>query len=183
MDCLTCADDLTAYLDGELSKARTQEVKAHLDLCGACREEFRSLELSARFVETHAGELRVRPELWNSVRARISTLEVPASSQGLFRWLTANPWWSTAAAAMAMAALALGLWGYVSHEKAQKELLQYMTDYVQARDAQEQASRTLVSGPGQSTSQVGVSHSEYFDNPFVTVKANADMNPFRSEDQ
>jgi anti-sigma factor RsiW len=183
MDCLTCAEELTAYLDGELSKTRTHQVKEHLELCGTCLEEYRSLEQSARFVEIHAAELQIRPEIWNNVRARISTLEAPATSPGVFHWLTVNPWWSAATAVVAMAVLALGLWSYSSHQRAQRELVQYMTQYIQARDAQEQALQASSAGRAQPGTEVGVFHTEYMDNPFVTVEANADRNPFRSEDQ
>lgn len=183
MDCERCADDLTAYLDGELPDAKKLEVKSHLQTCQSCREEYRSLELSARFVETHTRELQVSPVVWHRVRARISVMEAPAPSPGLFYWLTANPWRSAAATVVATASLALGLWGYMRYQEAQRDLLQYMTQYIQAREAQEHAHQLPALSAESTSTEVDLVHPEYLDNPFATVQFDPDKNPFRSEDQ
>ncbi len=181
MNCESCAEDLTAYIDGELSETKARDVRTHLDRCGACRDEHRSLELSARFVETHARELQMRPESWNLVRARIAAL--PAPAPGLFQWLTSNLWWSSAVTALATAALALGFWGYMHHIESQRDLTHYMSEYIQAREEQEQTHRITPLESDSSAADAGVLHPEYVNNPFVTVRSSADMNPFRSEEQ
>jgi anti-sigma factor RsiW len=183
MDCERCADDLTAYLDGELSETKTLEVKSHLDLCQSCREEYRSLELSTRFVETHVRELQVQPQIWSQVQARISAMEAPAPSPGLFQLLTLNPWWGAAAAVVGTAVLTVGLWGYIHNQAAKQNLVEYMTQYIQAREVQEQAHRAQILTPENSGTEAGIFHAEYMDNPFVAVDSNPDMNPFRPEDQ
>ncbi len=181
MNCESCSEDLTAYIDGELSETRARDVRAHLDKCGVCRDEHQSLELSARFVETHARELQMRPESWNIVRARISTLQAPAP--GLFHLLMSNLWWSTAATALATTVLALGFWGYMRHVESQRDLTHYMSQYIQAREEQEQIHQITPIESDSSATDAGALHPEYVNNPFVTVKSSADMNPFRSEEQ
>ncbi len=181
MDCERCADNLTAYLDGELSEDKLREVKSHLEVCEPCRAEHKSLELSARFVETHSVERQVPSALWDRVRARVAVMEAPAPSPGMFSFLAANLWWSAAATTVVTALLVAGLWGYMHHQQVQRDLVQYMTQYIQARDAQEGA---LQATPAEATDSSTASvHSEYTDNPFVTVNVSTDANPFRSEDQ
>ncbi len=183
MDCTKCGDDLSAYIDGEVSDSTALDIKAHLEACEICREERRTLELSARFVEDHMREIQIRPEVWGRVQARLSAMEAPASTPGLFHWLTANPWWSTAAASIATAALALGLWGYVRHEAAQKDLVRYMTQYIEARDKEEASHRSPAALHGGSTVDGGAAQGVRADNPFVNVNWTGDMNPFRAEGQ
>jgi anti-sigma factor RsiW len=183
MDCERCANDLTAYLDGELSGTRSLEVKSHLEICQPCREEYRSLELSARFVETHVRELQVQPKIWNHVQAHISVMEAPAPSPGLFQLLTMNPWWSAAGTVVAAAALVLGLWSYLHNQAVKRDLIQYMTQYIQAREVQEQAHQAQAFNLENAGAEADPVHPEYTDNPFVTANSTPDMNPFRSEDQ
>lgn len=40
MDCAGCLERLYAYLDRELGPAEVTEVRAHLDECGGCDENF-----------------------------------------------------------------------------------------------------------------------------------------------
>ena len=40
MDCTDCNDKLYAYLDRELSPIELTEVRAHLDACGGCEDQF-----------------------------------------------------------------------------------------------------------------------------------------------
>jgi len=183
MDCEKCSEDLTAYIDDELTEAKASDVKAHLALCEACREEYQSLELSARFVDSHLGEIEIRPQAWNSVRARISSMQATSPTPGLYQWLISNPWWGATATALVTLALTLGLWGYVRHQATQRDLMQYMSQYIQAREAQEQAAQVQVDSTGKPASDFEVFHPEYVNNPFVTVESTTDTNPFRSEDQ
>ena len=181
MDCETCTDNLSAYLDGELSDDKTREMKAHLEICEPCSTEHKSLELSARFFETHCAERQVPSEIWHQVRSRVATMESPAPAPGLFSFLLSRPWWSAAATAVITALLVTGLWGYMQHQQAKRDLMQYMTQYIQIRDAQEEARRTAAAE--LETSSADSTHSEYMDNPFVTVDFVIDTNPFHSEDQ
>jgi mycothiol system anti-sigma-R factor len=40
MDCADCLERLYAYLDRELAPAELTEVRAHLDDCGGCEDNF-----------------------------------------------------------------------------------------------------------------------------------------------
>ena len=182
VDCERFANDLTAYLDRELSDARMIEVKSHLEICDCCRKEYRSLELSARFIETHAREMQPAPEIWKRVRSKISSMEAPAPAPGLLQFLVASPWWSGAATIAAMAVCAFGIWSYTQNQAAKRDLIQYMTRYVQVREAEEQTHRTEAAvTPGADPDSF--IRAKYSDNPFVTMDSTPDKNPFRSEDQ
>jgi anti-sigma factor RsiW len=182
MNCERCNEDLTAYLDGELTDARKRELKSHLESCVPCREEFQSLEESQRFFERQVRELEPASETWNRVRTRIAAMEPPAPAPGLFQLLITHPWWSAAVTAVATAALAIGFWGYVQNQTAKRDLMQYMTQYIQQRDAQEHARRAPAPNSSGTYSNVPASYSDDSENPFVTVNYAPDKNPFRSED-
>ncbi len=40
MDCADCLERLYAYLDRELAPAEVTDVRAHLDDCGGCEDNF-----------------------------------------------------------------------------------------------------------------------------------------------
>jgi len=40
MDCADCLERLYAYLDRELTPAEVTDVRAHLDDCGGCEDNF-----------------------------------------------------------------------------------------------------------------------------------------------
>ena len=40
MDCADCLERLYSYLDRELAPAEVTDVRAHLDECGGCDDEF-----------------------------------------------------------------------------------------------------------------------------------------------
>ncbi len=44
MNCNTCREKLSLYIDKQLSNQEQVEMKAHLDLCEACKKEYRALE-------------------------------------------------------------------------------------------------------------------------------------------
>lgn len=162
MDCKRYADDLTAYLDGELSSADSELVRSHLQTCVSCSEELRGLREIGDLVASHSRNLEPRPESWSLVRARIN--ESKAASLSGF-WFFGRP--RLAVAALAVFA-AFGL-GYVQYQQVQKRNLdRYMLRYVKQREAQMQA--PLIADP-------------YANNPFIEVKATVAVNPFRSEDR
>jgi len=159
MDCRQCAEDLTAFLDGELSEASSGQVQSHLQTCTSCSEEFRSLREAAEFVESHNRTLEPRSGSWNMVRARITTENVPSPSHS---WLS-NRWRLAVAALVLVAAFTAG---YLQYQQSQKkDLDRYVSEYMQQR-------KTLVNYRTGS----------YDDNPFIEIKAPVD-NPFRSEDR
>lgn len=172
MDCAQCVEELTAFLDGELSPADFERMRSHLDTCASCAQELHSLRGAADFVESHQRELELRPGSWNLVRARIST----ADSFSPFRFLAPNRW-RIAMASLAIAA-ALGI-GYILHHQVQQRSLdQYIAQYIQDRRAQEP------SRPIFSDFRAGFkSEDSRALNPFAELKTTLTNNPFRSEDR
>ena len=174
MDCNKCSDELTALLDGELGAREAEQVRSHLNVCKSCSDELRSLQESKEFIEARVVELTPRPEAWNLVRARIYT--DPPLTPVRFYTLTR---WRVAMAAMALIA-AFGL-GYLQYQQTQRKVLeQYISRYIQERDARGQAKPVLTST--QSDADLN-EMSPAPDNPFLEIKAVVSDNPFRSEDQ
>ncbi len=167
MECKQCGEDLTAFIDGELGAADSEQVRSHLSICASCADEWRSLKEAADFIESRRNDREPLPESWNLVRARISA-EEPVSP---FWFLAPNRWRVAAAALVIIAASALG---YLQYQQIQKKSLdRYMSQYMQEREAPK-AMHPVTSGPGISP---------YADNPFIEVKATPVDNPFQSEDR
>ncbi len=52
MNCQACTEKLSEYVDRELAGNEEREIKAHLDVCAECREQFRRLEQIASAAAT-----------------------------------------------------------------------------------------------------------------------------------
>jgi anti-sigma factor RsiW len=171
MECKQCAEDLTAFMDGELDSANADQVRSHLSACIPCSEELRSLRETAAFIESHDRALEPRAGSWNLVQARITAVDQPPSGFWLFSRFK-----------LATAALAIVLvftLGYLQFQQTQKKNLDaYISRYVQQREAQLKAQQAVVNT--EVNSQI---ENPYADNPFVEIKATVADNPFRSEDQ
>ena len=163
MDCKQCAEDMTAFMDGELSAADSEQMRLHLGACPACSEELSSLRETADFVESHNKTLKLHPGSWNLVRARILTESAPAPSRF---WLPGR--WRLAMGALVLFA-ALGF-GYLQYQRNQDRNLDiYMSDYVKQR----QAAPEIVLPPQEDP---------YGNNPFVDIKfTDSAINPFLPE--
>ncbi len=183
MDCKSCSEDLTAYLDGELDRSRFREVEGHLEGCLPCLEEFESLKRSVRLVESHLPELDPKPEIWNRLTAEISAVGNRHPSTGVLRWFITHRGTAATFALAASILLATGLWSFWSHLQSERVLQQYMIEYVQKRESQEQAARDRLTGITGEARTADSEHSEYLENPFVEVSAEPIDNPFRSEAQ
>ena len=172
MDCRQCKEDLTAYLDGELSPGGSEEMRSHLETCPSCTEELRSFQKASAFFESHTKVSELRPGSWNLVKARIST----ASSPSPFRFLALNRRRYALATLVFVVALSLG---YLWHQHAEKRSLdEYIAQYMKAREAG-QIFRFRFGG-----AKTGLNSSSFkTENPFIEVKATMDVNPFRSEDR
>jgi len=164
MDCAQYAENMTAYLDGELCAADAEQMRLHLSSCAFCAGELGSLQEAADFIESHRKELEPRLESWNLVRARISQ----ADSFSRFRSVR----WRVALAALAIpAAFALG---YLQYHQIQRTALDtFISEYQREREARGQERSILVN-------KIEI---PYANNPFIEVKANVVDNPFRSEDR
>jgi anti-sigma factor RsiW len=163
MDCKQCAEDLTAFLDGELSRTDSEQIQSHLRACASCSEESESLRKSAAFIESHSRELIPSAESWNLVRARIHERAVVPARRfptfNRFRWALA-----------AIALIAVFALGYTHYQLIQrKNLDRYISQYV--RERQSLLIQSLASeNPNQG-------------NPFMEIKSTVIENPFRSEDR
>ncbi len=172
MDCKQCSEDLTAFLDGELNKADSEQVRLHLGACVSCSEELHSLRETTEFVESHNRKLEPDAASWNLVRARIATPDT-VPSPGF--WILNRRRLALATLAIVAAFAA----GYMQYEQAQKKNLdKYISEYVQQRDAQLKAQPVNDWGDINSPTE-----NPYADNPFIETKADTADNPFRSEDR
>lgn len=106
---MTCADvteRLGAYVDGDLSEPRFQEVELHLASCPACRSEER--EIRALLLEAPSLLREVAParDLWPGIATRIRT-------QRKTRVLAFGSAWAALAAGLALVAVVTARGGRV----------------------------------------------------------------------
>jgi hypothetical protein len=176
MDCKKCADEMTAFLDAELSDREAEQMRSHLNACNSCSEELVSLRESREFIESRVGELVPRPEAWNIVRTRIS-MDPP--SRSFFDIFTLTRWRVVIAT---LALMLTGGLGYMQYQQTEKKTLEkYISKYVREREAQWQAKSVLANTrPGSEFNEA----NPFADNPFLEIKATVvSDNPFRSEDR
>ena len=69
MDCSDCLERLYAYLDRELGPAEVTKVRAHLDECGGCEENF---VIEERFL-AHVRDCHTEDKAPTDLRMRIVT--------------------------------------------------------------------------------------------------------------
>jgi anti-sigma factor RsiW len=172
MDCTQCAENLTAFLDGELRASASAQIRLHLDTCPSCANELRGLKESADFIESHHKELEPRLESWNLVRARLSV----ADSSSWFHFFSPNRW-RIAMVSLAIVA-ALGV-AYLQYQQFQRRNLEeYIAHYMQDREAR---------GPAQSFELNAEANYQiempYADNPFSETRAAPEENPFSPEEE
>jgi anti-sigma factor RsiW len=173
MDCRECAENLTAYLDGELSAAESERVRSHLFACASCAGEMDELRETARFIRTHRGDLEVRPEIWHSIRARISA---PAKAPLPFRFPVPGRW---RAAMAAVAASAVFVFGYMQYQHVQRRSLElYISRYMQERQAHRPSPAVFMDF---RAGLHGGDSRPY--NPFADSMDRVTDNPFRLEDR
>jgi anti-sigma factor RsiW len=163
MECRKCSENLTAFLDGELSSAESGQIQSHLRLCPSCSKELQSLREAEEFCASHHREIMPNPGSWNLVRARLSeTSAIPVSRASIFsrfRWAMAI-----------LAVVAIFAFAYTEYQQIQERNFErYVSQYMQQRKSQ------IVR---QSTSQ-----NPYGNNPFLEVEETVIENPFRSEDR
>jgi len=187
MECEKCTDNLTAYLDEELSESRAAEIKAHIQACPSCAAELSALKDSAGFIESRVHAVELRPQVWQGVRARISVMEAPAPNVGLLGFINMHPWATMAAVLTMMVAVGIGSWNYMRYAQAQKRLELYMNTYIQQREARHAPSAPdLIVSPDLNLSGATgpvIYRGEYESNPFLEVSFIPEGNPFRVEAQ
>lgn len=101
MECRSCFDALTAFIDQELSPGDRQSVEEHLDRCPSCRDEYRSL-LNSQELMAKLPWLEPDLRVWDAIQAEIALAPAGRSSvqgpqahrnliQTLVGWLL-RPW-------------------------------------------------------------------------------------------
>jgi anti-sigma factor RsiW len=172
MDCKQCAENLTAFLDGELRDSNSAEMSLHLDTCPSCADELRSLKEAADYIESHYRDREPCLESWNMIRVRLSTED----SSAWFHFFALNRW-RIAMASLAIVA-ALGI-GYLQYQQFQTRTLEnYIAQYIQDREARSQAQS--IQWKAEANSQIKI---PYPDNPFIEISAASAENPFSSEEE
>jgi anti-sigma factor RsiW len=183
MNCQQYCDDLTAYMDGELAPSRSRELTSHLGQCRSCREELRALQASAEIVEPHINDLEPAPEMWNNLHSRIAVMPAPAAFGGFFGTWLSSRWLKAAVGAAAAVVLAVGMWGTMNYLSYQREVRQYMSDYIRERELEEEALRVReVNAPAEGT-RVGTPQAMEPANPFGVIRTVSFDNPFKTEGQ
>lgn len=101
---------LSAYLDNELTAEEGQEVRAHLEVCAACREELVRLQQVKRLL-ARLPEVAPPETLWTSLRTRVQEALRPQRRDlvKIVRAAFRRPVVAVAAAALAIALVAFPL--------------------------------------------------------------------------
>jgi hypothetical protein len=177
MNCTESTNNLTAYLDQQLSGTEIKDLESHLGSCPKCGEELESLRQSSAFLDSKVRELELNPALWNAVRVRISSTPASTTASSFWAFLAIPRWAAFAAATAAVLVLVgLGVSEYLKHEETRQALSKYMQQYVQEREAQEQLHQSVSMNPSEN--------AKYPDNPFVTSAEETQYgNPFLEQGQ
>jgi anti-sigma factor RsiW len=188
MECEQCRDELTAYLDGELSEARARDVKVHTESCRSCAAELRALKDSAEFVESRVHTVELRPVVWQGIRGRISAMEAPEPTVGLIGFIEMHRWVIATTALAAVFALMIGFWSYMRYEQSQKQLDRYMNAYIQQRETRNASITPVPKVTPEQEAAPGiisplVYRGDYDGNPFLQIDSVPESNPFRMEAQ
>src|SRR2546425_5198196 len=120
MECQAYRDNLTAYLDQELSSGERTLVEQHLRQCAGCSSEFDSLSRSYWIGNQALEEIDVRPEMWQTIEAAIRPQisgEPTASRRGVFAEWLRMPKPALAAGSIGLVLLLVSLFVYQSRQR------------------------------------------------------------------
>jgi predicted anti-sigma-YlaC factor YlaD len=170
MDCKQCAENLTAFLDAELSPAEAAEVHCHLQTCASCADELQSFRKAAEYIESQIEEIAPKPETWRLVQARISTGRAPRPQ---FRFFSLR--WHLAATMLVV--FGIFGFGYIQYRRFEKRSLNsFIAKYALERDVR---IRTVLTRSGGDVEV----EKTYRGNPFIEVNFTPVDNPFLLEDR
>lgn len=113
MDCESINNQLSAYMDGELSPRQAAKVQRHVANCPRCREDLSELQ-SVRALLSNATHAQPSPGFWTDTLQHIRSVteRPPARRPGAF-WLPAR-----ATAALAVFTVACMVLSQVSRREA-----------------------------------------------------------------
>jgi anti-sigma factor (TIGR02949 family) len=183
MDCRQCNDEVTAYIDGELSTSDVEQMNRHLEKCPPCLAEYRDLKSSTTLVVSHAWELEPSPEIWNNLRSRIAEMPAPASPFGFFQFLVINRWAAALSTMAAIAVLFVGTWGYMQYQQSKSDLEASMQEYIQTRSVAERIHGQLLQAAESAPVSLEYVGPTNMENPFAEIRPVSFTNPFKAEDR
>ncbi|MBI4445456.1 MAG: zf-HC2 domain-containing protein [Acidobacteria bacterium] len=153
MACRVYSDNLTAFLDGELSRDEKVQLQKHLEDCSACSEEYQSLAVSCELIE-QLRELEPSAQLWHRIAQ--ATAAKPGARFAINR--RAFKWMRWAAPITAAAGLFWGTFSILDERNIENKFNTFLKERNQAE----------------------LSHSQ-FANPFTDHKHEWHKNPFSSK--
>ena len=170
MECLTCTESLTAFMDGELSPDLAKNVEIHVTQCTPCHDDYQSLLHTYQLVE-QVRLLDLDPELWTRIHSEITDVS-PSESTWLasLRSLFGIRWVPIAAGTLGVAFLSLFL-----INQPDPEVQQAFREYVRERE-QLEVPRVRVS---QNASSLELRTA--YPNPFIVHDRRPQDNPFKLE--
>ncbi len=171
MECLTCTESLTAFMDGELSPDQAKKVEIHFTQCTPCHDDYQSLLHTFQLVE-QVGLLELDPDLWTRIHSEITDLS-PAESTWLasLRSLFGIRWVPIAAGTLGVVFLSLFFVNQPKPEVQQKAFHEWFTEREQL-----EVPRVRVS-PNASSLEVRTAYP----NPFIVQVRRSQENPFKLE--
>jgi len=170
MECLTCTESLTAFMDGELSPDQAKNVEIHVTQCTPCHDDYQSFLHTYQLVE-QVGLLDLDPDLWTRIHSEITDVS-PSESTWLasLRSLFGIRWVPIAAGTLGVAFLSLFL-----INQPDPEVQQAFREYVRERE-QLEVPRVRVS---QNASSLELRTA--YPNPFIVQDRRPQDNPFKLE--
>ncbi|MBI2821519.1 MAG: zf-HC2 domain-containing protein [Acidobacteria bacterium] len=176
MECPSCKDNLTAYLDEELNEKDQEQVQWHLRQCPACAAEFESLAQSYWLVNGSTKQIEVPADLWGRIEAEISPRSF-AARHAAWRGLLLSPFQTPprrlATSLIGVAALAVLLWLFqqaaVPPDPETEALRQQLNVMVEQMDRR----------GGYSGRLAPAAAREQDVNPFAVQDLSLEFNPFR----
>ncbi len=171
MECLTCTESLTAFMDGELSPDHAKKVESHFVQCTPCHDDYQSLLHTYQLVE-QVGLLELDPDLWTRIHSEITDVS-PSESTWLanLRSLFVIRWVPIAAGTLGVVFLSLFFVNQPNPEVQQKAFDEWFTERVQL-----EVPRVRVS---QNASSLELRTA--YPNPFIVQVHRSQENPFKLE--
>ena len=176
MECPTCSDNLTAYLDAELSDPDREQVEKHLNFCHACTLEFQSLSVAYGWVDRSLDTIGLRPEIWTRIEASLPARAAPAAHGGWQRFLAGlghfpGRGWAASFAAVAILAAVVFLrpMAPAQSDLDLEGLRKELSVMVQEKDRQDTLRHNSPSDAG---------NDKYGSNPYAPEQVSLEFNPF-----
>jgi len=170
MECLTCTESLTAFMDGELSPDQAKKVEIHFTQCTPCHDDYQSLLHTFQLV-AQVGLLELDPDLWTRIHSEITDVS-PSESTWLanLRSLFGIRWVPIAAGTLGVVFLSLFFVNQPNQE-VQQAFLEYVREREQMAVPQVRVS--------QNASSLELSTA--YPNPFIVHHPRPQENPFKLE--